>query len=291
METVACALCGSSRSRPWFTKEEWTVVQCRGCSLRYLNPRPDERERRALYTQDYFEEHGVQPQARSAGEIAKAVAAHAMRLRAAALFARPGALLEVGCASGYFLKGAAERGWQAKGIELSAWAARYARDVLGLDVFTGSLEDANLPDASFDVVCMWSVLEHLPEPLQALAEVRRVLKPGGVFVADVPNVGGRHRHLKGRGWRGWSLPHHLYHFTPSTLQALARRAQLAPIHTEFSYLSLSRMLTPGAKAHRWMTPMAPPEGSLAQWVRHTNRRVRMWLFSGRDMRIYCRKAP
>jgi len=265
-------------------------VQCRDCGLRYLNPRPDERERQALYTQGYFEEHGVQPRAFGEAEIAKAVAAYELRLRAIELFARPGTLLEVGAASGYFLRGAAQRGWQVKGVELSEWAASYARDTLGLDVFTGSLEDAALPDASLDVVCMWHVFEHLPGPLQTLAEVRRILKPGGIFVADVPNVAGLDRRLKKHGWMGWSLPYHLYHFTPKTLRAMVRRAQLVPIHTEFSYLSLRRLRTPGAKRDRWMTPMAPPGGGLAACLRYANRRLRMRVFSGRDMHVHCRKA-
>ena len=313
METVACALCASTRSRPWFTSGPWTIVRCRDCGLRYLNPRPDERECQALYTQDYFEEHGVQPRAQTAAGIEKAVADYGMRLRAVELFVRSGALLEVGAASGYFLKAAAERGWQVKGVELSPWAASYARDTLGLDVFVGALEGAGFADACFDAVCMWHVFEHVPRPLETLAEVRRVLKPGGIFIADVPNVAGLDRRLQGRAWMGWSLPYHLYHYTPKTLQAMARRAELEPVHLEFPYLSLKRMRTRGAKRDRWMTPMPPPpldfarggpaaprrgdpepvegpRGGLAAWIGYANRRLRMRLFSGRDVRVYCRKS-
>jgi hypothetical protein len=111
---------------------------------------------------------------------------------------------------------------------------------------------------------------------------------------------------------GWSLPYHLYHYTPKTLQAMARRAELEPIHMEFPYLSLRRMRTRGAKRDRWMTPMPPPldfarggpaaprrgdpepvegpRGGLAAWIGYANRRLRMRLFSGRDMRVYCRKS-
>jgi 2-polyprenyl-3-methyl-5-hydroxy-6-metoxy-1,4-benzoquinol methylase len=100
-----------------------------------------------------------------------------------------GHILDVGCSSGEYLARLRSLGWHTSGIELDADAARHAREVLKLDVFTGSAENAlpNYPDGSFDVVTMWHVLEHLSEPALVLRQVKRILKPGGRLILEVPN--------------------------------------------------------------------------------------------------------
>lgn len=90
----------------------------------------------------------------------------------------PGAkLLDVGCSSGAFLVAARETGLDAEGVEISPEAAAAARRA-GFRVFTGLLEDAAYPDASFDAVTLIELLEHLREPRALLAECRRILRPG-----------------------------------------------------------------------------------------------------------------
>jgi ubiquinone/menaquinone biosynthesis C-methylase UbiE len=81
-------------------------------------------------------------------------------------------------------------------------------------------------DDAFDYISLSHVLEHGTEPVEALREVRRVLKSGGVAQVVVPNAdswGARHY---GKAWRAWDVPRHLYHFDPVTLRKAAERAGL-----------------------------------------------------------------
>jgi SAM-dependent methyltransferase len=127
--------------------------------------------------------------------------------------------LELGCASGEFLLRLREMGWKVEGVELVAEPASRARK-RGLAVHTGTLETAAFPDAAFDAVFAWMVVEHLCDPKFTLGEVHRVLKPGGWFVFSVPNFGCWEPHVFQQYWYALDLPRHLHHFTPRCLTNL-----------------------------------------------------------------------
>jgi SAM-dependent methyltransferase len=82
------------------------------------------------------------------------------------------------------------------------------------------LRSAGFPDGFFDVVTMWHVLEHLPDPAAALAEARRVLQADGLLVIEVPNLGSLTFRLCRERWWPLDVPRHLLHFTPQTLGRL-----------------------------------------------------------------------
>lgn len=139
-------------------------------------------------------------------------------------FKERGTILEVGCATGFFLAYARNVGWEVWGIETSEYAARYARESLGLKVLTGTVSTVNLPERYFDVIMMSHVLEHFPDPLNALRQMRSWLKHDGILVIRVPDIGSLDAIVYGRNWEGWRIPYHLYHFSPRSLRAMLRRA-------------------------------------------------------------------
>lgn len=135
-----------------------------------------------------------------------------------------GTLVDVGCGTGGYLAEMRALGWRAIGVEPSPDAARTARERLGLDVREGTLEQAALPAGSADVVTMRMVLEHVPDPRRTLAEVRRILRPGGRLLLSVPNAGSLEPLAFGPRWSAWELPRHLSHFTPASLGRMLRQA-------------------------------------------------------------------
>jgi SAM-dependent methyltransferase len=99
-----------------------------------------------------------------------------------------GRLLDVGPNVGTGLTVASEQGWSARGLEINEAAARYCREQRGLDVMAGTLEDANLPADSIDLVLMCDVIEHLLDPLASMRRVHAVLRPGGVALVSTPDI-------------------------------------------------------------------------------------------------------
>jgi len=133
-------------------------------------------------------------------------------------------LLDVGCASGDFLNFMRKKyHWEVQGVEISSYAAALARDKFNLDVFTGTLEQAEFQENSFNVVTMWDVLEHLHDPNSTLQEIARILKPAGMLALRVPNADSFDAKIFGPYWSGLDSPRHLYVFGKSTITKILEK--------------------------------------------------------------------
>jgi SAM-dependent methyltransferase len=100
----------------------------------------------------------------------------------------------------------------------------FARDKLGLQVQPAAVEDADLPVASYDVIAMFDVIEHLSNPRGTLAHILSLLRPGGWLVIATPNIEALSRRFLGESWAVLSPAEHLYYFSQATLGQVLRRA-------------------------------------------------------------------
>lgn len=237
MESICCDLCGSSESTLFYqgtdavmhtTDQIFTLVRCRRCGLVYMNPRPIQPEMDRYYPPQYEPYHYHVP--RSRNRLKEKLFFYGVDKRARLINKLMGerqslSILDIGCSSGVFLARINQiYNWDVHGVEPNQMAAQIARDIHGLDqVITGTLAEAHYPDNRFDVVTLWNVLEHLHSPQSTLQEIRRILKPGGLLVCAVPNVGSFDARLFKQYWHGFELPRHLYHFSPATLEKLYRK--------------------------------------------------------------------
>ena len=146
------------------------------------------------------------------------------QLRDIRAFKAGGGLLDIGCNIGAFLTEARVAGFKTAGVEMNRECAEYAQSQLGLDVFNGRLDQAGFADGAFDVVTLYDVLEHVPEPTRLLQEIRRILKPTGLLVVQSPNIDSVMANWTKTEWQWLCLPDHLWHFTPKTLAAFIETA-------------------------------------------------------------------
>jgi ubiquinone/menaquinone biosynthesis C-methylase UbiE len=282
---AGCVVCGSTDRHPFRRQDGYVIVRCAGCGLRFLDPQPTETELTALYGEDYF----VSADSRGRGYDGYVTEAQnwrrTFRDRLTDLPATPGSLLDVGAATGFFVEQARAVGWDAIGIEPSEWAAAYARDKLGVEVHAGTLESMQFPDASFDVVTMWEVIEHLPDPRVTLAEVRRILRPGGMLVLSTPDAGSLAARLSGRRWLGWrKVPEHLFYFDRGTLDRLLSQSGFRPVGHRYASVTVSA----GFAVERAMSLVGLPKHWRApRWL--TRRSVRV--NPGYDLLVVARRLP
>jgi SAM-dependent methyltransferase len=230
---VSCAACGAASLRPHLrvageagaqglipTTDRYGValadfLRCDSCGHLQLSSIPSDAALAAGYedaaSEDYEAEADGQ-RATARAELAR-IERHASAPR--------GQLVDLGCWVGFLAAEANSRGWEARGVEPSRWAAARARS-RGVEVIEAPLFEAELPERAFAAVTMGDVIEHLPDPGAALDHVARLLAPGGVLWLATPDAGSRVARLLGCRW--WSvIPTHVHLFTRRGMTLLLER--------------------------------------------------------------------
>lgn len=254
-----CWLCGCTDAEPYAEIDRWQYVRCRECELVYLFPRPTPSELSDLYSKAYFDDLKGDGQINYMEIADSRIEANAERVAYLNGLRAPGKLVELGCAAGYFLEAARRQGWDCTGVELSDYAADFARQQYGLDVRTGLLEETKLPADSFDVAVLLHTLEHHPDPARTLREVKRILKPGGLIYLEVPNLSTADAVLSAAHRRRILLaPFHLFAFTPDTLGRFLIQGGYTGVLTHpFISAILAGELARGKRLVRHLIPSFP----------------------------------
>lgn len=152
----------------------------------------------------------------------------ARRLALLERFAERGPLLDVGCALGFFVRAARERGWDARGIECSAYAAREAV-ARGAPVVQGDFLTADLPLGGFTAVSMLDMLEHVADPRAYVRRARALVRPGGLLAIETADLAAPFARLWGRRYHFFTPPNHLTYFTRATLARLLAEEGFAEV--------------------------------------------------------------
>ena len=135
-------------------------------------------------------------------------------------------LLDVGCGTGEFLMAAKQAGHRVVGLDLSEEVITYVkRRHPGLDVRCATLDSSDLHPESIDIVSAFHVVEHVPDPVDLLRQMTRLLRPGGLVYVRVPNLNTWYRRVLGRNWWGFSVEH-MSHFTDASLRLAMAEAGL-----------------------------------------------------------------
>lgn len=223
-EDNPCNLCASPAvTELFFSRDyrfatdvtEFRIVRCRRCGLVRMNPRPVEDDIHRYYHDDFYRAEETPQQAlQNMDSRLRAMARHVTR------YPR-GRLLDIGCFRGEFMEHLrVKHGWQVAGVEFS----QRPPNSYGLDIFYGDIAGAPFKEASFDVVTVWAVMEHVYDPRHTLREVHRLLKPGGTVIVLVPNF----HSLPARFMRHDDIPRHITMFTRATLARMLREVGLQP---------------------------------------------------------------
>jgi 2-polyprenyl-3-methyl-5-hydroxy-6-metoxy-1,4-benzoquinol methylase len=239
LERVNCNLCGADDTAPVAEIDGLHIVRCKRCGLLYLNPRYREDVLQQIYTENYYDHDGIVNGQEFYGydnyveDEENIRITFARRLKVIEQFVSRGRLLDVGCATGFFLALAKGSGWDVVGTEVSKFAVDYARGQLGLDVRLGTLKALQFDAEAFDVVTMWDVIEHVADPLTELQEVWRILRPGGLLSVITPNADSLVAKLLGRRWEEFRrVREHVYFFSRRTLTEMLHKAGFDVVKAE-----------------------------------------------------------
>jgi 2-polyprenyl-3-methyl-5-hydroxy-6-metoxy-1,4-benzoquinol methylase len=246
MFELFCNLCGSSDARVLFRKNTTDFMQCRQCGLEWVHPLPDMAKMHELYSSPkYYSTDNISQYGYSDYVRNKHLYVNLFNRRLDEILrhtdGQRGLLLDVGCATGVLLELARLRGWDVRGVDVSEYATRIARDYYRLDAFTGELAEAAYPDEHFDVVVMDDLIEHVADPSALVEESHRILKPGGLLTLNTPNRAGVWHFLMGRRWFHYKQSEHTYFFSPKVIRALLKRHgfRVLDVHSSSKIIDLN----------------------------------------------------
>ncbi len=228
-ELTSCPLCEAKNSEQVYLASDrhygipgrYRIVRCSGCSLLFLNPMYSDEELAKLYPTDYYAYQDNFQRSRWKG-VVRAILGYRIQTLDPK-FQKPGRMLDLGCGSGWFLASMREKGWETQGVEISSAAADLGRKAAGLDIFTGTLEQAAFPSESFDYIRSNHSFEHISSPNETLDEIHRILKRDGKLLIGVPNEASLTSKIFGRYWWYRGAPVHPFTYSPSNLCALLRK--------------------------------------------------------------------
>lgn len=246
---VPCDLCGEKKSELRYRTRKLNrqIVKCSSCGLLYVNPQNpqnltydfednSERQSRFHEMRDLASKRfGLFNEEICSQEEDLRILHFADRAGRVLKYRTSGRLLDVGCARGLFLSNFVDkRSFEFLGIEPRRWICERAAKRLGNRVFCGTLKEAHLPDAHFDVVTMINLIEHLPSPKDALLEVNRIMKPGALLMVETPDAGGFLTWIMGGRWFPFLESEHNYFFTKATINDLLSKTGFKIVSFESS---------------------------------------------------------
>lgn len=234
-----CEFCGGESV---FVKYDFglhRILRCRACTFMWLTPQPTQAELRQIYSfdyyrnrkffnvdsanenvygyHDYFSERFIKQQDH------QRIIGRLVELGEAGLDAGRRRFLDVGCGLGYLLDVAHDHGFDVEGIDCNPAAAEWIAEKFRFPVFCGDF--MAYEGRPFDAVAMLDVIEHLPEPFEALAKAASLVRPGGVFVLSTMDSDSLVSRVIGKRLEDFRRTReHLYFFNRRTIRAALERA-------------------------------------------------------------------
>ncbi len=227
---LACPLCGKADSRSfavtkdynWGISGSFNYLRCTDCGLVFQNTKCLGKKISQLYPK-FYGTHSAD----STEDFESKINTRANSIRAETLenFLASGAIFDVGCGSGFFLKFMRRRGWDVSGLDPAQEHVTFATDKLGLDnVSTGGWPPTYNKMKKVDVVSFLHVIEHLTHPTMAIAAAKNMMVPGGLLLIETPNIKSWPARIFRSRWVALDAPRHLNLFSPDNLQYALKKA-------------------------------------------------------------------
>lgn len=237
---MTCKLCGSSEAHHQFNlTEKLGIFSCKKCQVLFMEPQLSDEEITLLYSEEYYKSWGIS--GTSENEVSKQmkIDTFLLRLKEIQKYVKKGKVLDVGCATGFFLEAAKKLGYEPFGIELSEYSSSLAKNKFGASViFHGKLEDCDFSPETFDVITMFDLIEHVRVPAETLALATRLLKPGGIIMITTPDNKSLSKKVMGKKWTHYKKEH-FYYFNLHSLNYIAEKNKLDLIGSENSEKALN----------------------------------------------------
>jgi len=222
-----CPICGSPRLVQRYLVNGYTIAKCAACTFVFVRETLSDLDLAQIYGP--LEPDPVYDDPANADNLN-----FYYRLLKGRIEKRisTGRILDVGCSEGQFLE--TMTGWDCYGTELARQSYLVACGKFGADrIVPAAISDSPFEDGFFDVVALQDVFDHMPDPLGALRDCLRLLRPGGLLVIKVHNISCLYARVTGPRFYAVIPPYHLSYFSPATLRVALERTGFEVLGHEF----------------------------------------------------------
>ncbi len=215
-EKISCPYCNSIHSLKYRNTND--IVKCLNCGIVYLRTRLNKNAMKELY-QAYNTDAPQMFLPKNNNEIKNSLLRRDYWIKEIVEYLNvKDKCLDIGCGWGAFLENAKLYGFTPRGIEITKKGADFAKEKLNIDATSEQFLDTPFEDNYFSLVTLNHVLEHLPEPKQALDKIFNILIPDGMFCGIVPNINSLCSNFMQEGWEWLDADYHYVHYSPNTLK-------------------------------------------------------------------------
>lgn len=244
----SCPICGGTQFKVHLdcidyttSQEKFTIKKCLACNLTFTDPRPDDAILSNYYQSDKYISHtgGNKSLVDNIYLLARKITLRWKR-NLVKKYSEGNKILDVGCGTGEFLYEMKSHRWSISGVEPSSVARQSSKEKTGVEIFK-SLKD--ITANNFNAITLWHVLEHLPDPNQALKTIYNLLNQSGTIFIAVPNLQSYDASYYQSFWAGYDVPRHLWHFDKNTMEKLLKKnglelVKILPMRLDSFYVSL-----------------------------------------------------
>lgn len=247
-----CPLCSSDKISlnlkcidHFLSKEEFGLWKCSECGFIFTREHPSESNMGRYYESDDYISHDDNAKGLMSYIyflVRRIMLSRKRRIIEKACNHNKGRLLDIGCGTGHFAATMKNAGWEVTGIEPNTKARDYCTRKFNIAVIEPE-KISDLDSTVYDCITMWHVLEHFHDPFTYAREISRMLKPGGVCIAALPNSYSFDASYYKRYWAAYDVPRHLWHFTPDTFKVFANKTdyqinQIRTLPFDVFYISI-----------------------------------------------------
>ncbi|WMJ71990.1 class I SAM-dependent methyltransferase [Cytophagaceae bacterium ABcell3] len=223
------------------TKERFQLVKCTKCGLIFTNPRPPESEIGRYYKSEEYVSHSDSNKG-LINFLYHQVRKFTLKGKTNLInrLSDKGAVLDIGCGTGYFLAACKKEGWEITGTEPDAKAAEIAAKNTNSSIYPNLF---SVPNRSYEIITLWHVLEHIHELKKSMAKVKSLLADQGTLIVAVPNCQSYDAKVYKEKWAAYDVPRHLYHFVPESMEYLMKSegleiTDIKPMYFDSFYVSM-----------------------------------------------------
>ncbi len=221
--TARCPLCGTASRKRAFSGHEG-LMKCLRCGIVFNSLHRPLRYNDSYFIEDYRAQYGktYEEDFDTIYRMSLVRIETILPLLKQTSGPHPPSLLDIGCALGFFMKAASDRGFRVRGVEISPYGSAYCREKFGMEVFQGPFDEFSTGEL-YDVITAWYFLEHCADPVQVVERISGMLNRGGIFAFSAPSIFGPQFRLHRETWAGTHPVDHRIDLSPRSARAFLTR--------------------------------------------------------------------